>query len=70
MENAKDLLREFEEEYGCNNREVRRQERKEEDREYWRGELPRQYTARKLFGWSEREYNCQYWQRLECNWRC
>ena len=26
-------------------------------------------TARRLLGWSDGEYNCQYWQRLERNWR-
>ena len=34
MENAGDLLREFEEEYGKNNREVRRQQRTEDNIDY------------------------------------
>ena len=34
LQNAGDLLREFEEEYGRDNREVRRQERVEEDKDY------------------------------------
>jgi len=25
--------------------------------------------ARRLFGWLDGEYNRQYWQRLERNWR-
>ena len=25
--------------------------------------------ARRLFGWLDREYDRQYWQRLEKNWR-
>ena len=25
--------------------------------------------ARRLFGWLDREYDRQYWQRLERNWR-
>jgi len=33
-------LREFEEEYGWDNREVRRQERREDDKDYWRGTMP------------------------------
>jgi len=69
LENAGDLLQEFEEEYGRDDREVRRQERTNKERDYWRGGLPGQYTARRLFGWSDREYNQQYWQRLERNWR-
>ena len=34
-----------------------------------RGELPGQFTARKLFGWSDKRYNKEYWARLERNWR-
>jgi len=28
-----------------------------------------QYTAKRLFGWSDGEYNCKYWQRLKRNWK-
>jgi len=63
------LLKKFEKEYGRNNQEVRRQEKQENDGDYCRGEFPGQYTARKLFGWSDGEYNRKYWQRLEKNWR-
>ena len=69
LQNAGDLLREFEEEYGRDNREVRRQEEVEEDKDYWRGWFPGWYAARRLFGWSDGEYDRQYWQRLERNWR-
>ena len=48
---------------------MRRQEEVEEDKDYWRGGFPGRYAARRLFGWSDREYDCQYWQRLERNWR-
>jgi len=48
---------------------VRRQEGANEEGDYWRGGLPGQYTARRLFGWSDGEYDRQYWQRLERNWR-
>jgi len=48
---------------------VRRQEEVEEDKDYWRGGFPGRYAARRLFGWSDREYDCQYRQRLERNWR-
>ena len=70
MENAGDLLREFEKEYGKDNREVRRQQRTEDDIDYWRGGFSGQYAARRLFGWSDGEYNKRYWQRLEHNWKC
>ena len=62
-------MREFEEEYNKDNREVRRQEEVEDDKDYWRGGFPRRYAARRLFGWSDGEYDRQYWQRLERNWR-
>jgi len=69
LQNAGELLREFEEEYRKDNREVRRQEGVEEDKDYWRGGFPGQYTTRRLFGWSDGEYDRQYWQRLERNWK-
>ena len=34
-----------------------------------RGELPGRFTARKLFGWSDKRYDQEYWGRLERNWR-
>ena len=57
LQNAGESLREFEEEYGKDNKEVRRQEEVEEDKDYWRGELPGRYTPRRLFGWSDGEYD-------------
>jgi len=30
-----------------------------------RGELPGRFTARKLFGWSDKRYDQEYWERLE-----
>jgi len=62
-------LREFEKEYNRDSREVRQQEKIEDDRDYWRGGFPGRYAARRLFGWSDGEYDRQYWQRLERNWR-
>jgi len=47
--------------------DVRRQER--EEGTFRRGELPGQFTARKLFGWSDKRYNKEYWGMLERNWR-
>ena len=47
--------------------EVNQQERKEEIFE--RGELPERFTAKKLFGWSDKKYDKEYWGRLERNWR-
>jgi len=45
--------------------DVARQERKE--RTFRRGELPGRFTARKLFGWSDKQYDQEYWERLERN---
>jgi len=69
LQNTGDLLKEFEEEYNRDRREVRRQEKVEDNKNYWRGGFPGWYAARRLFGWSDGEYGRQYWQRLERNWR-
>ena len=55
LENVQELVEEFEEEYGKDNREVRRQEKIEDNQDYWRGGFPGRYAARKLFGWSDIE---------------
>jgi len=31
--------------------------------------LPGRFTAKKLFGWSDKKYDEEYWGRLERNWR-
>ena len=62
-------MREFEEEYSRDNKEVRQQEKVEDDKDYWRGGFPGWYATRRLFGWLDREYNRQCWQRLERDWR-
>jgi len=69
LQNAEDLLREFEEEYNRDSREVRWQEKIEDNRDYWRGGFPGRHATRRLFGWSDGEYDRQYWQRLEKNWK-
>ena len=51
-------MREFEKEYKKDHRKVRQQEQVDGSKDYFRGELPGQYTARRLFGWSDGEYNC------------
>ena len=47
--------------------DVRQQEKKEGT--FRRGELLEQFTAKKLFGQSDKQYNEEYWRRLERNWR-
>jgi len=43
------------------------QERKEET--FQQGELPGKFTAKMLYRWSDKQYNQEYWGRLERNWR-
>jgi len=40
-----------------------------EEGTFRRGELLGRFTARKLFGWSDKRYDQEYWGRLERNWR-
>ena len=61
LENAGDLLKEFEEEYGRDGQEVRRQEKEEDNRDYWRGGFLGRFTAGKLYGWNDRRYDREYW---------
>jgi len=67
LENAKKAIEEYKKEYQRDIEDIRRQET--EERTFRRGELPGQFTARKLFGWSDKRYNEEYWARLERNWR-
>ena len=49
LENAKELVEEFEREYGEETEELRRQELEEEEKEFsW--ELPKEFTAKLLYG--------------------
>ena len=67
LENAKEVIEEYEREYRRDIEDVRRQEKEEET--FQRGELPRRFMARKLFGWTDKRYDKEYWARLERNWR-
>ena len=33
------------------------------------GELPERFTAKKLYGWSDKRYDQEYWGRMEKNWK-
>jgi len=46
---------------------VARQER--EEGTFQQGELPGRFTAKKLYGWSDKRYDQEYWGRLERNWK-
>jgi len=67
LENAKEAIEEFEKEYWRNMEDMARQEHKEGT--FQRGELPGRFTAKKLYGWSDKRYDQEYWGRIEKNWR-
>ena len=65
--NAKEAIKEFKKEYQQDIKEVNWQEREEEM--FRRGELQGRFMAKKLFRWSDKRYNKEYWRRLEQNWK-
>ena len=65
--NAKEAIEEFEKEYRRDIEDIRRQER--EERTFRKGKLPGRFIVRKLFGWSDKRYDEEYWAKLERNWR-
>jgi len=69
LENAKEVVEEFEREYCRDMEDVRRQEKEENKGIFTREELPGRFMARKLFGWSDKRYDEEYWGKLERNWR-
>ena len=67
LENAKGLVEEFEREYGEGDKELRRQEEEEEEKEFSQ-ELPREFTAKLLYGWGKRRYEREREKRWDENW--
>ena len=67
LRNAREAIEEYEKEYQQDMEDIRKQEKEEEM--FKRGELLGWFMARKLFGWSDKRYNKEYWARLERNWR-
>jgi len=66
LENAKELIEEFEREYGEKAEELRQQELKEKEKEFsW--ELPREFTAKLLYGWGRRRYERKREKRWDKN---
>ena len=51
--------------------EVRQQvrERKAEEKEYKRMELPEKYMAKLLYGWDDEKFETEYLRKLERDWR-
>ena len=67
MENAKELVEEFERIYGEEIEELRRQEQEEEKKEFSQ-ELSRKFTAKLLYGWEKRKYKREREKRWDENW--
>ena len=63
--NTKELVKEFEKEYGKIRRIKKRRNNKEDRRE----ELPKRYMAKILYGWDNKKFNEEYWKQLERNQR-
>jgi len=67
LENAKELVEEFEREHREEAEELRQQEQEEEEKEFnW--ELPREFTAKLLYGWGRRRYEREREKRWDKNW--
>jgi len=64
--NAKELVEEFEREYGEEAKELRRQELEEKEKEFSR-ELPREFTAKLLYGWGRKRYEREREKRWDEN---
>jgi len=67
LKNAKEAIEEFEKEYRRDMEDVVWQER--EETTFKHGELPGKFTAKMLYRWSDKQYNQEYWERMEKNWR-
>jgi len=67
LENAKELVEEFEKIYREGVEELRRQEQEEEEKEFSQ-ELPREFIAKLLYGWRKRRYERERKKRWNENW--
>jgi len=67
LKNTKEAIKEFEKEHWQDMKDIRRQKR--EEGIFRRGELPGRFMTKKLFGWSNKRYDKEYWGRLEQNWK-
>jgi len=67
LENAKELVEEFEERI---NTKVRRQEKLNvvEEKVFRREELPGKYMVRMLYKWDNSKFKKEYLKKLEKNW--
>jgi len=61
------VVKEFEKEYWQDMENIKRQ--KKEEGTFRREKLPGRFIAKKLFGWSDKKYDKEYWRRLKRNWK-
>ena len=64
-----ELVEEFEKEYRREEEEKARQQEMAEDQRTFSRKLPGRYTAKLLYGWSNKKYDQEYWKKMEKNWR-
>jgi len=67
LKNAKELVEEFERIYGEEVEELRRQKQEKEEKKFSR-KLPREFTAKLLYGWGKRKYKRKREKRWNENW--
>jgi len=67
LENAKELVEEFERIYREEVKKLRQQKLEEEEKEFSR-ELPREFIAKLLYGWRKRRYEKEREKRWDKNW--
>jgi len=65
LKNTKEAIKEFEKEYRQDIEDVAWQEH--EETTFKCRELPGKFTAKMLYGWSDKRYDQEYWDRLERN---
>ena len=66
MKNAMEKVEEFEKRRF--EKDIRRIKLNLEAKEFKRGELPRKYMAKLLYGWDDKKFKKEYLKKLERNW--
>jgi len=67
LENAKELVEEFERKYREEDEELRQQEQEEKEREFSQ-ELPGEFTAKLLYSWGKGRYKREREKKWDKNW--
>ena len=67
LKNAKELVDDFKERVGAEIKYQEGVEKKEEEEEYRRMELPGKYMAKLLYRWDDKKFEDEYLKKLEKN---